>query len=148
MNGQTTQNKPTAAYILSLLTGIFNIIAGVVLLFLAMFVAAGSYSEYYLFDFYFGAVLFTGLGIWALIAGIIITVAAVKLNSNPLDHSKWGLIILIFSIGAGAILGIIGGILALIFTPEITTKTRMCLGCGLQIDESLRFCPHCGKERA
>ena len=147
MNGQTTQNKPTAAYILSLLAGLFNLLVGVVMLGLAI-VISDSYNNYYFYEYSFGAVLLTGLGLWMLIAGIILILAAVKLNSNPLGHTKWGVIILIFSLGTSSIFGIIGGILALVFTPEMAIPTRMCLGCGLHIDEKLRFCPHCGKERA
>lgn len=147
MNGQTTQNKPTAAYILSLLAGIFNMGGGAVLLVLGIIVS-DSYSDYYFYDFSLGAVILIGLGLWALIGGLILTMAAVKLSSNPLEHTKWGVIILIFSIVTSSILGIIGGILALAFTPETVARTRMCVGCGLHIDEKLRFCPHCGKERS
>jgi hypothetical protein len=148
MSGQTIQNKPTAAYILSLLAGIFNVGGGAVLLVLGIVVSADSYSEYYFYDFSLGAVILLGLGLWALIGGLILIVAAVKLSSNPLEHTKWGVIILIFSIGTSSILGIIGGILALAFAPETAARTRMCVGCGMHIDENLRFCPHCGKERS
>jgi hypothetical protein len=145
MNRQTCKNKPTAAYILALITGIINIIAGIVLLFLAAITSSSSYHYYY-YDFYFGTFILAGIGLWVLIASVILIAAAVKLNANPLDHSKWGAVILIFSIGLLSILGIIGGILALTFKPIRSTRTRMCIGCGLQIDENLRFCPHCGKQ--
>jgi drug/metabolite transporter (DMT)-like permease len=143
MNSQTCQNKPTAAYVLALLTGICNIIAGIVLLFLAA-VASSSYDYYY--GYYFGTFMLTAVGLWVMIAAVILIAAAANLNSNPLDHSKWGAVILIFSILVGSILGIIGGILALTFKPIMTARTRMCVNCGRQIDESLRFCPHCGHQ--
>jgi hypothetical protein len=53
-----------------------------------------------------------------LITSILIIVFAGKLKANPLEHSKWGALILIFSIiGVGGLLGLIGGILALVYKP-------------------------------
>jgi hypothetical protein len=145
MSEQTSQNKPTAAYILALLTGIVNVFGGLAATAMGL-VASDTYSHYYFWGFSLVSGILLGLGLWTLIAGVIIILAAVKLNSNPLDHTKWGVIILLFSFVPPSILGIIGGILALAFTPETVARTRMCVGCGLQIDEKLRFCPHCGKE--
>jgi len=144
MSEQTTQNKPTAAYILALLTGVLNIIAGIVLLALPAIITEAY--DYYGYEYSFVTSILMGIGLWVMIVGVILIFAAVKLNANPLEHAKWGVVILIFSILAGSILGIIGGILALAFNPETQVPTRMCIGCGLQIEENLRFCPHCGKQ--
>jgi len=71
-------------------------------------------------------------GLAGILFGIIVIVGAVMLYNNPTQNSKWGLVILIFSVlsifgsamggfGVGLILGIIGGILALTWktpTPE------------------------------
>lgn len=53
-----------------------------------------------------------------LITSILIIVFAGKLKANPMEHTKWGALILIFSIiGLGGLFGFIGGILALIYKP-------------------------------
>ena len=127
--------------------GIFNLFGGIALLILGMIISE-PYSNYYYsyFDFNLGAAILLGFGLWALVGCLVLIVSAVKLSSNPLAHTKLGVIILIFSILTSSLFGIIGGILALAFTPETAAQTRMCVGCGLHIDEKLRFCPHCGKE--
>ncbi len=132
MNNQV-QNKPTAAYILSLLGGIFGLLVGLVYLAYGALTYgtfsewASIYGDYY--AEYYGAGLFGwswtilfGLGIWTLIASILIMVFARKLNSNPMGHSKWGALILVFSILnalslLGALLAFIGGILGLVYKP-------------------------------
>jgi hypothetical protein len=64
-----------------------------------------------------------GLGIWMLIASILVIIFATKLKSNPIEHIKWGALILVFSLlGVGGILGFIGDILTLTYTP-IMAKT-------------------------
>jgi hypothetical protein len=55
------------------------------------------------------------------------------LYNNPVDHTKWGMVIIIFSVlsifssamagfGIGLILGLIGGILALTWKPSTAEK--------------------------
>jgi hypothetical protein len=133
------QSKPTAAYYISLIGGILGLIVG----------------------------LFTILaviGIWISIASIIIIVASQKLMREPTQHTSWGIIILVFSIiTPGNILGIIGGILALVFNPAPVGTvppaqpyapygqpqkpiTRVCPQCGFVLDEDAKFCTHCGKQ--
>jgi hypothetical protein len=57
-----------------------------------------------------------------LIAGILVVVGAIMMNARPQETTTWGIIVLIFSIIGftgmglsilGAIIGIIGGIIAL-----------------------------------
>jgi len=82
------QNKPTAAYVLSLLGGIIGLLASLAL------IALGSYSDYYGYYTYdalgWGWTLYIGFGAWMLITSILLIVFASKLKSNPLEHSKWG----------------------------------------------------------
>jgi hypothetical protein len=53
-----------------------------------------------------------------LITSVLIIVFASKLKAHPLEHSKWGALILVFSIiGLGGLFGLIGGILALAYKP-------------------------------
>jgi hypothetical protein len=122
---QQVQNKPTAAYILSLLGGIFGLLAAIA------FIAFGAltYSYYYNSSYYYsysydlfgwGYATLLGLGIWMLITSILTIVFAAKLKSNPMEHTKWGALILIFSIiGLGGLFGFIGGILALVYKPQL-----------------------------
>jgi hypothetical protein len=135
---QQVQEKPTAAYYLSLIGGIIGLIVGIITLFVIV-------------------------GIWIIICAVLVIVSAQKLNEDPMEHTKWGTIILIFSIlGGGTILGLIGGILALIYKPipigaqptpgayaqpgSQSPITRICPQCGRVIDEQVKFCPHCGKQ--
>lgn len=175
------QNKPTAAYVLSLLGGIFGLLAGLGVM------ASGAllYNTYSsATDFYgnpidatglfgFSWSILVGFGIWMLITSILIMVFAGKLKSEPMEHSKWGALILVFSIiGVGGLFGLIGGILALVYKPipvqsipqpytqpaqsyppqysqqppQQQRITRICPQCGRVLDEDTRFCPHCGKQ--
>jgi hypothetical protein len=79
-----------------------------------------------------------GLAMWLLIASLLVLVGGIKVYSHPEAHTKWGVIILVFSIiGLGlfffsietewtgilgsvaALMGIIGGILAMAFKPAV-----------------------------
>lgn len=68
----------------------------------------------------------SGLSLLGLVSGILVIIGALMLNTRPAEHTTWGTIILIFSIISllgmggffiGAILGIIGGALALSWRP-------------------------------
>jgi hypothetical protein len=109
---------------------------------------------------------FMALGAWMFLTAILIIIFAVKLNANPLEHTKWGVLILVFSIiGLGGLLGIIGGILALVYNPILTgapqqygppqqqnwgqqqqPMTRICPNCGKIVQTNVRFCPNCGTQ--
>ncbi|HLN88592.1 MAG TPA: zinc ribbon domain-containing protein [Candidatus Binatia bacterium] len=158
-SSQEVQNKPTAAYILSLIGGIFGLIGGLIL------VGLGAVAG--VFTFGLGFVFVGGIGLWITICSIIVIIAASKLNSEPLEHSKWGAIILVFSIiGSWSLLNLIGGILALVYKPEFVFRqpqygtpqpygyapaqqqpiTRACPQCGRIVQANERFCPNCGKQ--
>jgi hypothetical protein len=154
------QNPPTGAYILSLLGGIFALIGSLALIVMGAFVGV--------FTFGLGFVVIGGLGIWIMICSIIVIVAASKLKAEPMEHSKWGALILVFSlIGAWSILDFIGGILALVYKPitygaappqygqpyaapqpqvSYGSVTRICPQCGRVVQDNLKFCPNCGKQ--
>ena len=64
----------------------------------------------------------TSVGVFGLVSGIIVLVSGVMLRTSPSQRTLWGTLILVFSVLSflgtggfivGAILGIIGGILAL-----------------------------------
>jgi hypothetical protein len=145
------EEKPTAAFVLSLLGGIFILIVGLILSAIgaALTVPFGG----------FGAVL----GIFGVVCGILTIVGGVMMYSKPEQHMTWGVIVLIFSIlswfGAiggffiGFILALIGGILGMTFDPHPhQTQTyaqqpfRVCVRCGMQVSWNLNFCPNCGND--
>jgi hypothetical protein len=144
------KEKPTAAYILSLIGGILGLIGGVLFLFLIVFavsVPAGGIP--------FVGALFLGFGSWSIICAALVIFAATRLNDEPWEHTKWGIIILVFSIvGVWTLLGFIGGILALIYKPEsavppppiVQVVTRVCPKCGRVLKEDVKFCPYCGNK--
>jgi len=70
------------------------------------------------------------MGILGIIFGIIIIAVAVLLYTNPAQHELWGALIIVFSVisviscmggmGIGLLLGIVGGISAILWKPEKT----------------------------
>ncbi|MBM4237379.1 MAG: hypothetical protein FJ151_02715 [Euryarchaeota archaeon] len=106
------ESRPDAAIVLS-------IVAGVLILINGLLVAIGGP-----FLLFFLEPIGIPLVILGLVFGLAVLIGAIKLSQNPRDHITWGAIILIFSllsivIGGGfvlgLILGLIGGILALVW---------------------------------
>lgn len=139
------KEKPTAAFVLSLIGGVFTLIGGGVrsLFGFGDWGMMGGYGGYGGYRGYggmmggypgygygmMGRLGFGTFGILGLIFGAIVIVSALMLNRKPEQHSTWGILIVLFSVlsifggamggfGAGLILGLIGGILA------ITWKTK------------------------
>jgi hypothetical protein len=133
----TDTERPTAAFLLSLVGGIFILLGGGVMSMFGPFgfgsmmggyrgMMGGYYSGYgYGMMGGFGFGMF---GILGLIFGIIVIISAFMLNSKPQEHSTWGVLIVIFSVlsifggtmggfGVGLILGLIGGILGITWKP-------------------------------
>ena len=135
--------KPMAAFILSLIGGIFILLGGGMMTMFGwsnfcgmtgcrsyggmMGPGFGMMGNGYAWGF--GGMF----GIAGTICGVIIIISALMLYNNPIQHSTWGLLIVIFSVlsilgsamggfGVGLILGLIGGILALTWKPP-QTKT-------------------------
>jgi hypothetical protein len=68
----------------------------------------------------------SGLFLIGLVSGVLVMIGALMLNTRPTEHTAWGIIILVFSaisiLGmggflVGAILGIVGGALAISWKP-------------------------------
>lgn len=125
--------KPTVAFILSLLGGLFILFVGLILSLLG-----APIMEY-------GSLLSGFLGIFY---GIIIIICAVKMHNEP-ENQTWSILIIIFSVlsllGAGAglyiglTLGVIGGILGLTWKPPqrdypryAPSQQRQCISQKLQ----------------
>lgn len=132
---------PESAYILSLLGGIFVLIGGIIL----------------------SLVL---IGILGVIFGALMIYFAVNLKSNPGNRTVAGVVIIVFSVLSwitsigglviGFFLGLIGGILALTWTPPNTVagttqpalqqNDRICPACSSVIPSDSAFCPTCGSQ--
>ncbi|MEM1949161.1 MAG: DUF6114 domain-containing protein [Candidatus Caldarchaeum sp.] len=137
--------KPTAAFVLSLLSGIFIILGGLI------GAALGAVATFFLGGI--GGVV----GLLGLVFGIIVLVSAVMLYANPRQHVVWSILILVFSILSwigtfggliiGFILGLVGGILGLVYKPvPEELAVRICLKCGNQVSRKAAYCPYCGHD--
>jgi hypothetical protein len=129
------QEIPTGAFILSLVGGILVLLMGIMFLTIGTAFMGGTMGGYYpgmMGGYYYpgGAGLVSsiiaGIGIWGLICGVLILLGAFMIYTRPGSHGIWGIIILIFSLLSfiagggfiiGAILGVIGGILAIVWKP-------------------------------
>jgi len=136
----TETERPTAAFLLSLVGGIFILLGGGVMSMFGPFGLGGMMGGYrgmigYRYSGYgmMGGLGFGMFGILGLIFGVIVIISAFMLNSKPHEHSTWGTLIVIFSVlsifgsamggfGIGLILGLIGGILAITWRPPETKK--------------------------
>jgi hypothetical protein len=175
------QNPPTAAYWLSMIGSIIGILASLgffalgAIAYSALNAVQDIYGGYY-YDYGaigWGFAFYFAIGVWCLISSILVMVFARKLKADPMQHGKWGALILIFSIiGLGTLLGFIGGILAIVYKPILAgsaqqyapqqpyygappqqaayqppPQTRVCQQCGTQMQNNVRFCPNCGKQQ-
>jgi hypothetical protein len=135
----TEVEKPGAAFILSLIGGIFILLGGGAMTMLGSWI--GNYGYGMMGGYGWGGMMRPGfgmmgglgygfgfLGLLGLIFGAIVIISAFMLNSKPEQHSTWGTLIVIFSVlsifgsamggfGIGLILGLIGGILAITWKP-------------------------------
>jgi hypothetical protein len=135
-----TEEKPTAAFVLSLVAGVFILLGGGMMLMFGSFMGSygfGMMSGYGGFvgmmgygRYPFGVMspVFGVIGVFGLIFGAVVIIGAVMLNKKPAEHSTWGTVIVVFSVlsifgsamggfGVGLILGLIGGILGITWKP-------------------------------
>jgi hypothetical protein len=170
---QETREKPTTAFALSLVSGIFILLGGMLFMIVPSLIGFGLSFIPGLGGIGIGVFLFGMIGVlW----GIIVIVGASMMNSCSIGRVRAGAaLVLVFSIiswfGAfggfffGFLLGLIGAIMGLTWHPSIPqyvqqpiyapqqqtwapqpqqqTK-RICSHCGCAIDENVRFCPNCG----
>jgi cytochrome c oxidase subunit IV len=112
MSTQPVQSKPTAAFVISLIGALVGAIWG--FLFSPIAIGLGVFIAG-----------LSGFGIWILVCSLIIFISAAKLNSNPWEHTKWGTIILIFSIiGIFTLIAVPGGLFALVYEPIAATPPQ------------------------
>lgn len=152
MSDVDVEEEPTAAYWVSLVGGALGVVASFVILGIAAWLASLASN---IFANYTGPspTLIGAIGIWGLISSVVVVAGAMNLKDDPWEHTKWGVIILVFSvIGLASLLGLIGGILALVYKPEQSVPyhpaaeatKRFCPNCGRMVNEGTRFCPYCG----
>ena len=110
--------RPTTAFIISLLGGIFVLFGGLLWAVVGTIVAI----------FTFGA----GFLLYAfLLFGIIIIIGSVMINNNPKSARIWGVVIIVLGVISligvvttlGGILAIVGGALALSWRPPIQSQS-------------------------
>lgn len=128
--------KPVAAFMLSLLSGLFIALGGS--LWCLWLDGYWSFSwmdsmmhgwDDHMHGWNLGGLAFP-MGILSIVFGVVIVVSAVMLYTNPKQHELLGALIIVFSVvsilgclgglGIGLALGIIGGILAVLWKPEET----------------------------
>ncbi len=135
--GRQTSEPLTAPFVLSLLGGLLVLgSAGMMVAFAwgtPYYSMMGGY--YGMMNGYYGMMQgyggwFLGFGAIALISGIAILIGAVMIYTRPEKASSWGLLVLIFSVLSlvgmggffiGAVLGIIGGVLAMSSRPAVSS---------------------------
>lgn len=130
----SADQKPDAAFVLSLLSGVFVILGSIICAFWWDADYPMSWMEGMMHGWENNARMWnigglayaiTALGI---VFGIIILVSSVMLYVNPKQHQLWGSLIIVFSVlsilscmggmGIGVILGIVGGALGIVWKPE------------------------------
>ncbi len=161
-----SEEKPTTAFILSLIAGVLIVLGGAMGS-IFMGIMGGMYGGWRGMMGGYGMMggpgwgFGMGFGVLGLIMGIVVIFGAIMLVSRPQEHKTWGIVILVFSIlsviggmggfGIGMFLGIIGGALAISWTPSTAISpqqpTRYCVHCGQAIVADTLYCPQCGKEQ-
>ena len=152
--------RPLAATVLSLVAGLLTIADGLVLSALG-----GAASSLGLFS---AGQMLDVLGFFGSLVGFIVLILAIQLYRNPDSHLGYGIAVIVLSLLGlaggggfflGAILGVIGGILAVVFDPEATSlkaelglrfnwqSQSICANCGALFDSRSRACPRCETPR-
>jgi|SRR5438105_3417329 len=118
-------DKPTAAMVLSLIGGICVILGGALIAFVGSLVSSFGYLAN---GGTTGGTLVTAFGVVGIIMGLIMIIGGFMMYSKPGSAKMWGVIILILSILSwitaigglviGFILGLVGGIMAIVYKPS------------------------------
>lgn len=144
----TEEESPSAAFVLSLISGVLILLGGGVMSMFGYWLWGGYPGSYGGWSYGmmgpgmmgypgYGMMGWAGFGLFGVLGvvfGAIIIISALMLNRKPQEHATWGTLIVIFSVisifggamggfGIGLVLGLIGGVLAITWKPtETQTK--------------------------
>lgn len=143
--------KPTAAFILSLIGGVLILATGAWVG--SIFLVLGASGA--------GPPLSILWGLLGTLIGLPVILGAVMLYVNPKNHTSWGVVVIVFSLASyvtaslggfiiGLLIGLIGGILGAIWNPIGSNYSqplmmRACLNCGRVMNSDAKYCSNCGK---
>jgi hypothetical protein len=133
----SSEERPDVAVILSIIGGVLVVAGGAMMLMIVPYPGLDFGMMGGLGDMMGGfAGMMQGFGIpigfmgslslIGIVSGLLVVIGAAELNARPADHNEWGIVILAFSLISflgmggfyiGAILGIIGGALAMTWRP-------------------------------
>lgn len=119
--------KPTAAFVLGLIGGVLILLEGLLLVIAASVASSfGSFPGMPVATGFLEGLLMAIAAI-VLIFALVVILSSVMLYMRPDGHVAWGVILLLFSIISlifaggfyiGGILGLVGGILGIVFRPS------------------------------
>jgi hypothetical protein len=118
--------KPTAAFVLGLIGGIFILLGA--LAFLALSAVAGSILSGIPGAPTGASSVLMIYSVIGLIFALLVIIGSVMLYMRPHQHVMWGVVVLLFSLFSiivtggffiGLILGLVGGILGIVFKPSM-----------------------------
>jgi hypothetical protein len=130
--------RPTVAVILSIIGGVLMLVGGS-MAFMMLSYNNGGFGMMSGFGGMMGSYrgmmdglgfpygLMSGLMFVSLVSGVLVIIGAVMIDMHPSQSSTWGITVLVFSIVSflgmggfliGAVLGIVGGALALSWKPK------------------------------
>ena len=81
----------------------------------------------------FSSGMFFGMSIIGVVSGVLVLVGALMLYNRPREVSTWGIVVLVLSVFSllamggffiGAVLGVVGGLLALTWKPASGGQTQ------------------------
>ena len=134
---QQTKSYPTAATVLALVGGVLMVLAGLIFLAVSAVIIPHIPPPFFHQNDTaitpetirgFASTILGGLGAFGLISGAIVLGSGVMLQVDTDRRRTWGVLILVFSVLSflgtggfviGAILGIMGGVLALTWKPPV-----------------------------
>lgn len=150
------EDLPVGAFVLSLIGGFLILVAGVYLAIVgSVFSAAGNSVV--------GGIA-EGLGGLGVLLGLLLVIFSFLLFFQPEHHVGYGVVIIVASLMSGVagagfiiglILGLLGGILAILFEPSDDLDLppgplapspwgRRCENCQEWVTGKYRYCPQCG----
>ncbi len=148
--------RPAAAFALSLLGGLFILLAGI---FQITVLGLTGSTGFFGFDFWF-------TGFLGILLGAGIMCFAVLFYELPRHTVAFGSLIVAFAAASylsffggflvGLVFGVVGGILAIVWRPAPfafgyfppVAPQRICLRCGRTVATDARFCAYCGNTLA